>query len=124
MINCEQKELNANNFEIWKSTTKLPLKDKNGIIIGTFGISRDITGRKKAEKESEFTKLCLSNINKEVRDPLRVIFRLTSSLLNKDISDHQRQVYLRIIKNSSHNLNVTLQNVLDPTDSNSNLLQN
>ena len=114
IINCEQKELGTNNVEIWKSTTKLPLKDTKGNIIGTFGISRNITSRKKAEKESEFTKLCLNNINEEVKDPLRVILRLTSTLLSKDISDHQRQVYLRIIKNSGYNLNVTLQESIGP----------
>ena len=41
---------------IWVLTTKMPWFDKDGNIIGLFGISRDITERKKAEeilKESE-----------------------------------------------------------------------
>jgi len=33
------------------STSKQPLRDFDGRIIGTFGISRDITGRKRAERE-------------------------------------------------------------------------
>lgn len=40
----------------WVSTTKMPLRDKDGRIVGTFGMSRDITVLKQAEqtlRESE-----------------------------------------------------------------------
>jgi diguanylate cyclase (GGDEF)-like protein/PAS domain S-box-containing protein len=35
----------------WVSATKLPLRDQAGQIVGTFGISRDITARKRAEDQ-------------------------------------------------------------------------
>ncbi|MEX0894994.1 MAG: PAS domain-containing protein [Balneolaceae bacterium] len=39
----------------WVTTTKLPLYDQNNEIIGTFGISRDITDYKKAESGTNRT---------------------------------------------------------------------
>ncbi|HTR80947.1 MAG TPA: PAS domain S-box protein [Bacteroidota bacterium] len=52
----EENELRRDGLETWVSTTKLPLRDTRGEIIGTFGISRDITKQKQADlalKQSE-----------------------------------------------------------------------
>ena len=56
LIGFEEKETWPDGSETWVTTTKMPLRDREGEIIGTFGISKDITERKKAEielKESE-----------------------------------------------------------------------
>ena len=49
-ISIEEKETHINRPDTWVSTVKLPLKDKDGNIIGTFGISRDITKRRITEE--------------------------------------------------------------------------
>jgi PAS domain S-box-containing protein len=50
MVGREEAEYWPDGRITWASTTKMPLRDRNGAIIGTFGVSRDITHRKKAEK--------------------------------------------------------------------------
>jgi PAS domain S-box-containing protein len=50
IINLVEKETWANGISTWVSTTKVPLLDRDGQVIGTFGISRDISDQKLAEE--------------------------------------------------------------------------
>ena len=45
-----ERETFQDRADAWVSTTKMPLRDEHGQIIGTFGISRDVTAQIKAEK--------------------------------------------------------------------------
>ena len=46
----EEKETWADRLDRWVSTIKMPMRDDEGNIIGTFGISTDISERKQAEE--------------------------------------------------------------------------
>jgi PAS domain S-box-containing protein len=50
IVNIEEKETWPDGRETWVSTTKMPLQNAGGQIIGTFGISKEITERKHAEQ--------------------------------------------------------------------------
>jgi PAS domain S-box-containing protein len=47
----EEKETWPDGHETWVKTSKFPLKDAQGTIVGTWGISRDITDSKRTEQE-------------------------------------------------------------------------
>jgi PAS domain S-box-containing protein len=53
VISKAEKETWPDREDTWVSTTKLPLRDKEGEIVGTFGISRDITERKRLEEKQQ-----------------------------------------------------------------------
>ena len=49
LIGIEERETWRDGKEAWVSTTKVPLRDRSGQIVGLFGISRDVTDKKLAE---------------------------------------------------------------------------
>ena len=51
VINKEEKETWPDGGESWVLTTKLPWTDSTGQILGTLGISQEITERRRAEQE-------------------------------------------------------------------------
>ena len=67
LVGKEEKEVWPNGTVSWVTTTKLPLRNKQGDIVGTFGISRDITERKRAE---EALKQAVEDLQKS-RDELK-----------------------------------------------------
>ena len=50
MLHKEEKETWPDGRVTWVNTSKLPLRDQRGRVIGSFGVSRDITERKRAEE--------------------------------------------------------------------------
>jgi two-component system, sensor histidine kinase and response regulator len=53
LIDKEEMEHLPDGSVSWVSTTKVPLRDNDGNIVGTFGVSRDITLRKRAEQDKQ-----------------------------------------------------------------------
>jgi PAS domain S-box-containing protein len=52
LVNALEEETWTDRPSTWVSSTKMPLKDENGEIVGTFGISRDMTERRQMEQKN------------------------------------------------------------------------
>jgi two-component system, sensor histidine kinase and response regulator len=60
-----EKHVKPNKPDKWSLSTKLPLFDTSHNVIGTFGISRDITEQKMSEEEIKFKNELLQELNAE-----------------------------------------------------------
>lgn len=73
LVGIEEKETWPDGRVRWVSTTKMPLRDAEGHIIGTFGISRDITERKKAEEELRESEEKYRNLVERANDGIVIV---------------------------------------------------
>jgi len=82
IVEKEEKETWPDGRETWVLTTKLPLFDQEGNIIGTMGISRDITERKRIEHELDEYRARLEDlVAKRTAELVRA-----NEMLEKDIA--------------------------------------
>jgi phosphoserine phosphatase RsbU/P len=81
LVNREEKETWADGHETWVSTTKLPLRDPNGQIIGTFGLSRNITEKKQAEEKLAALARELRAKNEALEEDLEMARELQQAML-------------------------------------------
>lgn len=68
IVSKEEKETWPDGRETWVLTTKMPFRDPEGQVIGTFGISRDITERKRMEQSLWERERWLSAVLGSIRD--------------------------------------------------------
>ena len=66
VVDIEEKTIRPTGSVSWELTTKLPLRDGLGQIVGTCGISSDITARKRAEEALERSARQLQEQNAEM----------------------------------------------------------
>ncbi len=119
MLSTIEKETHHNRPDTWVSTIKMPLSDQEGNIIGTFGISRDITKSKLAEEEIKMKNDLLQMINSEkdkffsiiahdLRGPLSA-FVAATQIITEDI----QTMTIEEIKDITNNMKSSATNIYD-----------
>jgi PAS domain S-box-containing protein len=137
VIGLEEKETWPDGHVTWASTTKLPRIDADGNVLGTFGISRDITARKLADASlaetnhrleaaiAEATEKTLqaelansakgeflANMSHEIRTPMNGVIGMVGLLLDTELDDDQRH-YAETVRASGESLLEILNDILD-----------
>jgi len=72
----EEQETRKNGEVAWVCTTKMPLEGPNGEIVGTFGVSRDITEHKEAELKACFYAAQVGRIKVDMEEDVRMAAEL------------------------------------------------
>jgi PAS domain S-box-containing protein len=126
VIGLVEKETLPDGSVRWALTTKMPLRDKAGRIVGTFGISRDYTALKQAEEALRQAKEAaegasraksqfLASMSHELRTPLNSVIGFANILLkNKSgsLSPSELNFLDRIVANGKHLL-ALINQILD-----------
>jgi two-component system sensor histidine kinase/response regulator len=119
----EEESTDYDGNQIVVLTTKVPLFDKNGQVIGIAGVGRDITERQRVEREMQRAKEAaeaasqaksefLANMSHEIRTPLNGVMGMTDLALDTELTPEQRD-YLETVKSSSDSLLTVINDILD-----------
>ncbi|MDI9401001.1 MAG: response regulator [Limisphaerales bacterium] len=123
LISKVEKETWADGHETYALTNKAPLHDENGNIIGTLGVSKDITrliqteaALKKARDQAlEATRVksqFLANMTHEIRTPMNVVIGMAEQMGMTPLEPQQRE-FLSYISSSANSLLSIIQDILD-----------
>ena len=123
IMDKEEKETWPDGHATWASSTKLPLYDDAGQIVGTFGISQDVTAQKRvaealrtakeaAETASKAKSSFLANMSHEIRTPLNAVIGMTELVLKSQLTAQQRE-FLSIVRDSGEALLSVINDILD-----------
>jgi two-component system sensor histidine kinase/response regulator len=123
LVNHTENGVDSQGVHTDVLTTKVPIRDEAGQLLGIVGVGRDITARVQAEKEirraSEAAEAAnraksdfLANMSHEIRTPMNGVIGMTELLLHTELSSMQRD-YAQTIRDSGKALLGIINDILD-----------
>ncbi len=123
MLDQEELLIDAGGTARWLATTKVPLHDAAGDIVGLVGISHDISERRTMESElrravgaaeaaSKAKGEFLARMSHEIRTPMGGIIGMTELALDSDLTRDQREC-LDMVLASGESLLTVINDILD-----------
>ncbi len=129
-MNIIEQVVEGNNNRRWYSTSKLPLKNNQGEIIGIMGVGRDITTWVKeqkalrkakitAERADQLKSAFLANLSHEIRTPLNGILGFSQFLKQSLPNQDKNQKYIDFILANGKQLLHQISDIIDISKINS-----
>jgi PAS domain S-box-containing protein len=123
-INYEELQTKESGATLWLRTSKIPLCDRNGEIIGVFGSYEDITANKQVEAELKLAKEkadavnrakseFLANMSHELRTPLNGILGYAQILLQSSNISTKEKEGIELINRCGSHLLTLINDILD-----------
>lgn len=122
-LNIEEPQTRPDGKQIVLLTSKVPLLNRNGNVIGVLGVYSDITERKKIEEDLRIAKekaeaanqaksVFVANMSHDIRTPMAGVIGM-ADILDKEGDTEKDREYGHIIHDSSERLLSLLNDILE-----------
>ncbi|MCM2374456.1 hybrid sensor histidine kinase/response regulator [Aporhodopirellula aestuarii] len=123
ILGREEYAIWPDGSKTWVATTKLPMRDPHEKIVGTFGLSRDITemweanealvlAKEAAESASRAKSEFVANLSHEIRTPMNAVIGMSELLLSSRLDPAQKDQVSTILESGEALLGL-LNEILD-----------